>query len=103
MPLRFAAEAPKAKAFHTVEPMLGEKRMVEQVVFSWHLAAFGGASHEFVPLVGFTVAAAEPHQRREFGLLKRRQPLDLLHHLFAAEIVLLALQGAQRNFVIDGI
>ena len=76
-------EAAKAKAFHAVEPVLGELGVVEQIILGGYFAALDGAGEKLVPLLGLAVAAAEPHQRHELGPLAGGQSLDLLHHFFA--------------------
>ena len=83
--------------------MLGELRVVEQIILRRHFAALDRPSDKIGPFVRLAVAAAEPHQSDEFGPLAGRQPLDFLDDLFSAEIVLLLLEGAERDFVIDGI
>ena len=78
-----AAEAAKVEPLHAVEPMLGEQRVVEQIVFSGHLAALEGTRNEFIPLFRLGVAAAEPHQGNKLDPLAGGQPLNFLDHLLA--------------------
>ena len=66
---------PRAKPLHAVEPMLDKQRVVEQVVLSVGTSRRStGAGHAFVPLFRFAIAAAEPHQRHELGLLAGISP-----------------------------
>jgi hypothetical protein len=83
--------------------MLGEQGVVEQIALGRNLAALDGAGDKLVPFLGLAITATEPHQGYEFGLLARGHSLDLLHYLLAAEVVILVLQGPERNLVIDRI